>query len=57
MSDNLPIIVYSIRNHLGYEVGTVQSSDPTFNPIAAYATKVNASYAKLLAAGYTYKRI
>ena len=40
---------YSIRNHLGHEVGTVETHG---DAIAAYACKANADSAKLRAAGY-----
>lgn len=41
--------VYSIRNHLGHEVGTVETEG---DAIAAYACKVNAPSSRLRAAGY-----
>jgi hypothetical protein len=45
---------WSIRNHLGHEVGTVKAHA---DPIAAYACKVNAGTHRLVAAGYTAKSI
>ncbi len=45
----LPPLTWTIRNHLGHEVGTV---DTDGDPIAAYAAKVNAPSARLREAGY-----
>lgn len=44
---------WSIRNHLGYEVGTIDSN-PSYDPIAAYAVDVRARYSRLIEAGYSY---
>ena len=44
---------WSIRNHLGYEVGKVDANYST-DPVAVYACEVNAPYSRLLQAGYTY---
>jgi hypothetical protein len=44
---------WSIRNHLGYEVGRVDASHSN-DPVAVYACDVNAPYSRLLEAGYTY---
>lgn len=41
---------WSIRNHLGHEVGTVETEH---DPIAAYAVNVNAPSSRLKDAGYT----
>jgi hypothetical protein len=44
---------WSIRNHLGYEVGRVDASYSN-DPVAVYACDVNVPYSRLLEAGYTY---
>ncbi len=42
---------YSIRNHLGCEVGEVQTNSD--NPVAAYAVLCQVKYSLLKSLGYT----